>query len=73
MYYPNGVLAERVEAADDGERAEFFDKTGTLFGRQQYDNLTGKRTYVLRDQIVPQDDFMFEYARVVLGVKRITP
>ena len=35
--------------------------------------MTRKRTYVLRGKPVPQDDFMFEYARVVLGVKRVTP
>ena len=73
MYYPTGVLAERVKTSDDGERGEFFDKAGKLFGTQQYDNRTKKRTYVLRGKPVPQDDFMFEYARVVLGVKRVTP
>jgi len=73
MYYPSGVLAERVKVTDDGERAEFFDKAGKLFGTQQYDNLTRERTYVLRGRPVGQDDFMFEYARIILGVKRVTP
>ncbi len=73
MYYPNGVRAERVEVDDDGERALFYDKAGKLFGRQEYDNQTRKRTYVLRDKIVSENAFQFEYAEVVLGVKKIRP
>lgn len=73
MYFPNGVLAERVEVNNDGERANFYDKTGKLFGTQRYDNLTAKRTYLLRGKVVPQDDFMFEYARIVMGINRVTP
>jgi len=73
MYFPNGVLAERVEVDHDGETARFYDKSGKLFGRQEYDNLTRKRTYILRGQIVSENDFQFEYAKVVLGVTRIRP
>ena len=73
MYYPNGVRAEHVKVGDDGEHAEVFDKTGKLFGRHEYDNQTRIRTYVLRGKPVEQDDFYFEYAKVVLGVTRIRP
>lgn len=73
IYFASGVLAERVKVTADGERAEFFHKSGELFGTQQYDKLTGKRTCILRGRPVTMNDFMFEYARVVLGVKRVTP
>ena len=72
-WYPSGVIAEQVKTCEDGERSEFFDKTGRLLGNQLDDKNTGKLTCILRGKTVTLDEFMAEISRVVYERTRITP
>ena len=73
VYFYAGAVAEKVKVTPGGSEAWFYDKQGQLVGRQLYNKKTDRRTYLLADKIVPENDFMHEIARRVYGVTRIEP